>query len=366
MNLERIDFEASGHDNLVNEVFTSESVTQALTHLHTEQWNVDSDTAEIMIGRLEDEGVDIIGSSNESGHSASFYLDNVLVKVRSWAGNIYASYASKTRLEWEDAHSKLQDLFPSLNPEVDHKIAVNFWSCGTNGASNNRRQIVVPNWLDVNDNYPPEVAAGVEQMLDPTFKPGDGGKLILWHGDPGGGKTYAIRALGWEWRKWCSMHYITDPETFFGDASYMLQVMLGYDDPYDLAEEDGKDEKRERWKLIVIEDAGELLSPDARERTGQSLSRLLNVTEGLIGQGMQVMILITTNEPLRNVHPAVGRDGRCAIDITFEALEGDEVKDWLDRHQVDVEPPKKATLAELYALKKGNPQKRKAKVGFSA
>ena len=40
------------------------------------------------------------------------------------------------------------------------------------------------------------------------------------------------------------------------------------------------------WKLLVLEDAGELLAADAHVRTGQALSRLLNVTDGLVGQAM--------------------------------------------------------------------------------
>ena len=65
------------------------------------------------------------------------------------------------------------------------------------------------------------------------------------------------------------------------------------------------------WKLVVLEDSGELLSIDAHERTGQALSRLLNVTDGVLGQGTKAIVLVTTNEPLRKLHPAIRRAGRC-------------------------------------------------------
>lgn len=44
------------------------------------------------------------------------------------------------------------------------------------------------------------------------FAPGVGGKLVLWHGEPGTGKTYALRTLAWEWRDWCDFHYVIDPQ----------------------------------------------------------------------------------------------------------------------------------------------------------
>jgi len=44
-----------------------------------------------------------------------------------------------------------------------------------------------------------------------SFRPGQGGRLLLWTGPPGTGKTYALRTLAWEWRRWCSFHYVTDP-----------------------------------------------------------------------------------------------------------------------------------------------------------
>jgi len=51
-------------------------------------------------------------------------------------------------------------------------------------------------------------------VLASMDEPG-GGSLILWHGPPGTGKSHALRALGREWRGWCSLHYVTDPEVFW-------------------------------------------------------------------------------------------------------------------------------------------------------
>ena len=121
---------------------------------------------------------------------------------------------------------------------------------------------------------------------------------MLWHGAPGTGKTHALRAFAWEWRSWCTFHYITDPEEFVDSPRYMLKVLL-----------DGVDDES-GWRVLILEDTGELLALDAKYQAGQGLSRFLNVVDGLIGQGLRVLVLVTTNETLRSLNPAVrGRGG---------------------------------------------------------
>src|SRR5207244_625966 len=149
----------------------------------------------------------------------------------------------------------------------------------------------------------------------------------------------------WEWREWCEVHCVVDPESLLGGIpSYLMQVLDG------LAEEieDGD----EKWRLLVLEDTGELLSPDAKDRTGQGLSRLLNVADGLLGQGLRVLILVTTNEPAGSLHPAVARPGRCAAEVKFERFSRQEAAEWLRARGVtDVAaPPGAVSLAELYAV----------------
>ena len=105
--------------------------------------------------------------------------------------------------------------------------------------------------------YAAPVAAELARLME-LEDPPEGGKLILWHGAPGTGKTHALRALAHEWRDWCSLHLITDPERFVGSTmNYMMNVLMSSDP------ETGDDD---RHKLIVLEDAGELLSADARQK----------------------------------------------------------------------------------------------------
>lgn len=160
---------------------------------------------------------------------------------------------------------------------------------------------------------------------------------------PGTGKTYALRALAEEWADWARLHYILDPEAFFGKGDYLLNVILG-EDQYRSTKD------KERWRVIVLEDAGEMLAKDAKLQVGQGLARLLNLCDGLLGQGLRVMVLITTNEEVGALHEAVKRPGRCLANISFENFTAAGAKTWLEAHGSNQLVKSGATLADLYAV----------------
>lgn len=229
------------------------------------------------------------------------------------------------------------------------------------------RQLFVPEWSDIRRNYP-----ALQPTLDPmmawTQPPEGRGKLIIWHSDPGTGKTFAIRALAREWRKWCSMHYITDPDHFLDNADYMMAVIMQAEEHsrslrVGQAARAGDAEgmhaagNGEHYLMLVLEDSGELLTADARERKGQALSRLLNLTEGFIGQGLNLLIMLTTNEALSTIHPAVARPGRCLQELEFPLFDTEQACEWLgvtDMNSPFAESMRAKgpmSLADLYALK---------------
>lgn len=262
--------------------------------------------------------------------------------------------------------------FKEERVEVDpHVIPINFWSnTSSRGPRAIERDIVVPMWDEIQDNYEAKTLVALNNQFT-EFKPSKGGQLILWHGLPGTGKTFALRSLMRAWVEWCSGEYIVDPERFFGDAEYMMNVLL--EDtrvPTFLSsdDEDEDDEKaKNRWRLLICEDTGELLMEDAKDITGQGLSRLLNVVDGLIGQGLRVLILITTNEKLEKMHPAVTRPGRAAYNIEFNALSASEADAWSTAHGLTPEG-KSTTVAALYGalegFQKGPKSNGKAPMGF--
>ena len=186
-------------------------------------------------------------------------------------------------------------------PPEDEATTVGFWYLACAGAVRRTRAIDVTPWPGLRRNYNEQAAAAMDLLmeLDPSSLIG---KLLLLHGPPGTGKTTALRSLAHAWRSWCDVEHVLDPERLMKESAYLMGVALG---------EDRDDEELDRWRLIILEDCDELIRPTAKEGEGQNLGRLLNITDGLPGHGLKLLVAITTNEPLARLHPAVSRPGRC-------------------------------------------------------
>lgn len=292
------------------------------------------------------------------------WVDNSLVRLdtRSKANVIYSQVCSETLEENKATLKKLKDACTAVVVD-DDAVKVGFWSLTAQGPQVRERQIQVPTWPTIEDNYSGDVSQELAWLMDPSNVKGGSGKLILWYGPPGTGKTWAIRAMMDNWKKDYNFQYIIDPENFFGSStSYMMDVIMNSN------HNDYSGKMKKRWNLVILEDTGELLSADAKNRAGQGLSRLLNVVDGLIGQGINTTFLITTNEELDSLHPAVVRPGRCISKINFDRLNALEGSKWLEKRGGLTKVLEDKTVAELYAILNGNkmPEGAQAEEEFSA
>ena len=306
---------------------------------------------------------------------------------RGDGNSIWASVIAGSREAREAMWEWVVEQFP-IRPPADTKIEldVGFWVNTGHGPSLNYRRLAAPHWPEIERNYPAAVHDALAHLMEhDQERTQDAGRLVLWHGEPGTGKTWALRALAQAWLPWCTVQYVVDPDRLFGNASdYLYAVLMDNSVPDSVRiaapqlVPNGEGEPpvaikmrvrpQDRWRVLVLEDTGELLSNDARERAGQGLSRLLNVADGFLGQGIRLMVLITTNEDPGKLHEAVIRAGRCLAKVEFNSFTPAEARRWLQAHGIERPevPRSNITLADMYAIlaDRREQMRERPKVGF--
>jgi hypothetical protein len=269
--------------------------------------------------------------------------EGVLALVHRTGDSVSVKLAGDSPESLARAEANLRERLPEVERSSPHRVAVDFSHLADHGVEINSRMIPVPTLGDIEHNYSSSVRTSLRALAH-EFDPESSGRLILWHGLPGCGKTWALRALASEWRQWCRLRYVTDPEAFLGAPEYLINLLHMRHTRLD----------DESWVLVVLEDTGELLGGDARHLVGQGLSRLLNVVDGLLGDTARALFLITTNEDLRVLHPALARPGRCGHLLEFGPLPVADANMWLERAGSEHRVGTPATLAELFAVRDGS------------
>jgi SpoVK/Ycf46/Vps4 family AAA+-type ATPase len=200
----------------------------------------------------------------------------------------------------------------------------------------NDRVVEAPRWAHVRRNYASEVVPVLDRLvgLRPATLPS--GRLLLLHGVPGTGKSTFIRSLAREWRGWCAVELLGEPQGTLASADAIDSVL------FNRGEDDDGTELP--WKVLVVEDAHELVASAATGGASEALTRLLHATDGVVGGQAKVLFLLTTNQRLDRVHPALLRPGRCLAEVEIPPLPAAEASAWLGR---PVRTP--ATIADLYA-----------------
>lgn len=118
--------------------------------------------------------------------------------------------------------------------------------------------------------------------------------------------------------------------------------------------------------VYIIEDCEALLR-DRGEYADSPLASLLNISDGMLGDSLNIKFLCTFNADLEKIDPAVLRKGRLKVKYEFKELASEKVKVLADKLGITIPEIKPMPLCEIYNFEHDNgvkaPEPRR-KVGF--
>lgn len=338
-------------------------------------------------------------SDSEIGTYGVIYMGiDLVVDIEAYTNTItIRAWASKIA-DAQETVTKIIGQFPRCDKPVPREdlIPFAFWHAQRDIADCYIKDIQCPTFAEIEKNYHISVRDQVK-WLSELKKPDDLGKIILWHGPPGQGKTFAIRAFARAWSNAldATVEVVLDPEALLNSVGYLKTVLLQDDRPARARRsialrkspspsadpmmsilnevfskvEDDEDKDDRPLRLIIIEDSAELFNDRARETPG--FGRLLNLTDGIIGQGLRCIFLLTANEELGKIDEAIRRPGRCIQSLEFPEFSRLDGQQWLKDHGMDFNIPadqKEISLAYLYSILKQDQRPKtpvEEKLGFN-
>lgn len=128
--------------------------------------------------------------------------------------------------------------------------------------------------------------------------------IAIFNGEPGTGKTYYIRSLI---SRHPSVRFLyMDPSVFnyITDVSFIKMLLDN------------------QGAVVIMEDCEEMLKD--RTSGNQRLSALLNMSDGIMGDGLKMKFICTFNAPLNKIDKAVMRKGRMKLMYSFGKLSAEK------------------------------------------
>lgn len=198
--------------------------------------------------------------------------------------------------------------------------------------------------IDLKTNYGQEAATKFEKVVNILNKNKNG--LMLFSGDPGTGKSTFIKYITTKTSR--KVIYLSSGAAEQLTNPDFLSFMMGH-----------------RNCILLLEDAEKILR--SRESTdNDAISNILNISDGILGDCLNIMVIATFNINRENIDSALVRKGRLLIEHHFNLLSVDESNALLSKlgSQRKTEVP--MTLADIYNEEENfhKEEKKKNKVGF--
>ena len=99
--------------------------------------------------------------------------------------------------------------------------------------------------------------------------------------------------------------------------------------------------------ILIIEDCESLIKDRDTSQFSQNISDLLQITDGLIGDGLNIKIICTFNTNVTNIDKALLRKGRIKLRYEFKELTEDKAKALYAKLNIPYNP-KERVLCDIF------------------
>lgn len=252
-----------------------------------------------------------------------FVLDNkVLIELSGPYAKIL--YAGK---QYHFADNLVKALSEYKLPVKKQDLEINIIAF-SNGCLDLKSLPIQPTSLDLDLYYNDEFKA-VDSMIRERLNTQNDKGIILLHGVPGTGKTTYLRHLVGSLQK--KVLFLSP--SVAGNLMNPEFIDLLIDNPN---------------AILVIEDAENIMM-DRKLNSGSSVSNLLNLSDGLLSDCLNVQIICTFNSNLNLIDSALMRKGRMIARYEFGKLHVSKAQRLSDHLGFNVLVSKPMTIAEITA-----------------
>ena len=100
--------------------------------------------------------------------------------------------------------------------------------------------------------------------------------------------------------------------------------------------------------LLIIEDAERVITDRSVSASVDGVSNILNLTDGILGDCLNIQVLATFNTDKERIDKALLRKGRLVVDHAFHALNKKDAQELINHLNIKTKAKGSMTLADIY------------------
>ncbi len=259
-------------------------------------------------------------------HSAYLELsDNLMVYLNS--SKVETEVFHNTKVSSEEL-SRLEAIILKFRRADVEEKTVGIITLSSTGQLDIKRFPIHQEEIDVNKYYNTDFLE-FDELVKERLSVRNGKGILLFHGEPGTGKTTYLRHLIQSLHR--SFLYLPSELSSQLSQPGFVTFLLA----------------QARHSIIIIEDCEQLLmkrKPD----TNSPISGILNMSDGLMSDVLSIQLICTFNSVLSQIDPAILRKGRLISRYHFKALAPDKANTLLKEKGIENTTSEPLTLAEIF------------------